>query len=212
MKIALFSITSMSIFLLAGCTNSNQSIEGNSEEMETSLSEVTDDTSEIGVISADLEVFEFDEALAKADLIAHVEVVEMMEEVNDPSPKTIFRADVIESLKGQSELSEIVVLQQGNSHSIFHDNALFEPGENYILFMMETRGLDLEESYYILGEETGMYKLIDQSTAVKLSLKDEQLKEIEKTDTNNSMLEEKTRYERQILHQDKLKELISNFE
>ena len=47
------------------------------------------------------------------------------------------------------------------------------------LFLADTTGLDIENSYYILGEETGMYKLTDSSTAVKLALRDEQLEDIE---------------------------------
>ena len=77
--------------------------------------------------------------------------------------------------------------------------------------MMETEGLNIEDSYYILGEETGMYKLTDQLTAVKLSVQEDMLEEIEITDLGIAPFSiEDTRHEIQILQQDKLKSLIIN--
>lgn len=156
-------------------------------------------------------------------MISQVEIVDVLEEIDDPSPKTIFRAKVVENLKGSSETTEILVMQQGNSTNVFNDNLLFEQGENYILFLADTEGLDLENSYYILGEETGMYKLTDQSLAVKLALRDEALEEIEVSleeidipdgefvsfsEQNKGMNMEETEKDIQILQAEELKSVI----
>lgn len=203
--------TGLIVSLFTGCTINDQSIEDSPIPNETHDIENRNNESEISVIDAEVEVYEFQEAVSKADLIAQVEIMDIIEEVNDPSPKTIYRTIILESLKGRPETSEIYVMQQGNSEYVFNGNALFEQGDKYILFMMETEGLNIEDSYYILGEETGMYKLTDQLTAVKLSVQEDMLEEIEITDLGIAPFSiEDTRHEIQILQQDKLKSLIIN--
>lgn len=205
------------LLLFTGCTNGDQA------ETQTVDTNATDNESDIVTIEAELEVFDFENAVNEADLISQVEIVDVLEEIDDPSPKTIFRAKVVENLKGSSETTEILVMQQGNSTNVFNDNLLFEQGENYILFLADTEGLDLENSYYILGEETGMYKLTDQSLAVKLALRDEALEEIEVSleeidipdgefvsfsEQNKGMNMEETEKDIQILQAEELKSVI----
>lgn len=170
----------------------------------------------MGRIHAMLETFEFEEAVAQADLVAQIEILDVLKEIDEPSPATIFRAAVKESLKGSSPTEEIFVMQQGNSDFTFNDNFLFKQGENYLLFLMETIDFDVENSYWILGEESGMYKLIDESTAVKLAFKDDSLKKIEISVENNASLSQKNtelsmnEREMQFVKQDELKNLIKN--
>lgn len=203
-------------FMFAGCDylSGDKTIEDDRKKVERIDAEVEDNQKEIGSIDGEVEIFEFEEAVAESDLIAQIEILDVLKEVNEPSPKTIFRAILTESLKGSSQAKEIFVIQQGNSDYVFNDNPLFKQGENYLLFLMETEDFDIEDSYWILGEETGMYKLLDQSTAVKLSVKEEGLKKIEISDEKIvPFIEQKTELdmnerEMQVLKQDELKNLI----
>lgn len=214
-KYLLVATVSLS-FVFAGCgyQGNNKTVEDQLKKVEEIDTAAEDDQKEIGRIDADVEIFEFEEAVAKSDLIAEIEIVDVLKEINEPSPKTIFRAVLTESLKGSSQSEEIFVMQQGNSDYVFNENPLFKQGENYLLFLMETEGFDIEDSYWILGEETGMYKLLGQSTAVKLSVKEGGLEGIEITDEKiMPFIEQETELdmnerEMQVLKEDELKSLI----
>lgn len=223
-KLQLLGLVS-TVCLFAGCSNGNgnQTIDEGQEETQAVNTDVKNNESGVTLTEAEVESFYFEDAVNKADLIAQIEILDVLEEVDDPSPKTIFRANLVENVKGTSEKTEIFILQQGNSTHVFNDNLLFEQGDNYILFLAETTGLDIENSYYILGEETGMYKLTDQSTVVKIALRDEALDSIEipleeidtpegefvsLTDQINGINMNETGREIQILQQDELESMI----
>lgn len=207
----LFASTISLSLLFAGCN-----YQSNDQTKVGKITDVEDNQREVRKIDAEIESFEFEEGVAKSDLIAQIEILDVLKEIDEPSPKTIFRATLKESLKGTSQAKEIFVMQQGNSDAIINDNPLFKQGESYLLFLMKTKDFDVENSYWILGEETGMYKLLDQSIAVKLALKDDGLKEIEVSDEktvpliqNSSELNMNGR-EMQFLKQDELRALIKN--
>ncbi|WP_062107488.1 hypothetical protein [Bacillus niameyensis] len=213
-KFSLVLLISFSL-LFAGCNyHGANNIDKDDQKKVERNTEMEDNQIEIGRIDAEIEVFEFKEAVAKSDLIAQIEVIEIFKEINEPFPKTIFRANLIESLKGSFKEKEIFVMQQGNSDYVFNDNPLFKKGESYLLFLMKTKDFDIENSYWILGEEAGMYKLLDQSVAVKLSVKEDELKNIEISDEEivpfiqkNTELNMNER-EMQVLKQDELINLI----
>lgn len=215
-KFSLVSMISLSL-LFSGCNyQSLDKTDGDDQKKVEKVTKVEDNQIEIGRIDAEVEIFEFKEAVTKSDLVAKIEILDILKEVNEPSPKTIFRATLIESLKGSPQEKEIFVIQQGNSDYVFNDNPLFKKGENYLLFLMETKDFDIEDSYWILGEETGMYKLLDQSIAVKLSVKEDELRKIEISDEKivpfiqkNTGLNMNER-EMQVLKQDELINLIKN--
>lgn len=200
--------------LFVGCENQGSPISENS--LEKDIADNDSHQGPIGEIDAEIELYEFNDAVSKSDFIAEIEVIDVLKEINDPSPKTIFRAKVIESLKGSSDEKEIFILQQGNGDFVFNENPLFEKGENYLLFLMETVDLNMDISYWILGEVTGMYQVLDTSIAVKLAVKDETLKDIEFVDETvvpyvekNTALSMDDR-EMQVLKLDELKNLIKN--
>lgn len=203
------------LFLFLGCENQadNTTIEDQERKGDSEIN-VNRETS--NKIDGEIEVYEFTEAVNKADLIAQIKIVDVVEETDEPSPKTIFRARRIENLKGSSNVNEIFVLQQGNSHSVFRNNPLFKKDENYLLFLMKTTDLDMEDSYWILGEETGMYQLLDESIAVKRAVKDDELKKLEIVDKKIlSFVEKNTELsldgrEMQVLQQDELKKIIKD--
>lgn len=85
--------------------------------------------------------------------------------------------------KGGRISEEITIKQQGTSEWSFNDNALFNPDEKYILFLMETKASKAD--YWILGEETGMFKVVDSDKVIKLANKNKEFESIE----SNSILE-----------------------
>ena len=88
-------------------------------------------------INASLEEYSFDESVEISDLIAEIEIIEKVSEIDEPSPKTLFNAKIIKVFKGElnsNKDNSIVVMQQGNSEWIFNNNKLFEAGENMYYF------------------------------------------------------------------------------
>lgn len=78
-------------------------------------------------ISGALEVFNFQEAVEIADVIAKVRINKLISEFDQPGSKTIFSAEMLEIIKGNHSLHPnlINLLQQGNSKTRFNNNTLF---------------------------------------------------------------------------------------
>lgn len=215
MKKFLIASVFLVFLLLLGCENQagNTIVEAQQEKDD---SEIVDNQRTIDNIDGEIEVFEFKEAVRTSNIIAQVKIIDVVEKMDEPSPKTLYRATLIESLKGTSDAKEIVVLQQGNNDFVFRNNPLFKKDENYLLFLMETTDLDIEDSYWILGEETGIYQLLDESIAVKWAIKEDELEKIEIVDKEIIAFAEKSTglsldgREIQVLKQDELKKLIKN--
>lgn len=162
-----------------------------------------------GVIKAEVEVFEFEDAVNKSDVIAEVKIQTKKKELNDPSPKTIFEAKVKEGYKGIEKNVTINILQQGNSEWIFNENKLFSANEEYVLFLKKAVGEEFEgtNTYWILGEETNIYSSINDKEVLKNSYYDTVLADIE----NKSLTEEYKKKEKkdvQVLGKEQLKEKI----
>ncbi|MFC0561352.1 hypothetical protein [Halalkalibacter alkalisediminis] len=171
-----FSILCLAV-LLVGC-NSGEN---------TQPTEVIEE--ERGQIEAELETFSFSESMEKADLVAEVKIISKLSEIEEPLPKTIYSATIVDLLKGESEILEINIMQQGNSNWQFNDNALFSTDENYILVLKKATDdyVPYENTYWILGEETGMYQVLDKNITVKMALKDNQLNSIELNDVTEKI-------------------------
>lgn len=133
-----------------------------------------------GELHGELEILPFSKAVKETDLIAEVEIIEAVKEIDDPSPKTIFEVSIQKVHHGDSSLEkeERHVLQQGNSDWTFNENELFQTGDRYILFLKSTIGIDYAD-FWILGEEGGMYQVIDEEVVVKLAYDDEELQSAE---------------------------------
>ena len=79
-------------------------------------------------------------------------------------------------------------MQQGNNEVLFNDNPLFQENEEYILFLKKAVGSVTKEYpnlYWILGEETNMYKNIRNNTVEKLGYIDKELYDVENNHTLN---------------------------
>src|SRR5690606_31196339 len=112
-------------------------------------------------IEADMLVLPFEEAILEAYLVAKLNIEQALEELDSPTHKTLYEASVMQVVKGDKELTTIHVLQAGNSKCSFNDNPLFMPGEQYYLILNKASGNNPVERFYIQGEETGMYKVLE---------------------------------------------------
>ncbi|WP_391203809.1 hypothetical protein [Psychrobacillus sp. L4] len=159
-------------------------------------------------IRGELQVYSFEEAVNKADLIAEIEIVKYLEDIKEPSPKTLFDAKIINTFSGNTSLRNIEILQQGNKEYSFNENPLFKKGEKYILFLKKAVGdrFDGTDTYWLLGEETNIYSVINNKIIKKWALWDEELTSIEIEENNsnkNSQLLDKNLFE------EKMKKVIN---
>jgi len=114
-----------------------------------------------------LQTYPFDEAVQQADVVSEIVITNHAGEIDEPSAKTIFSAEVVESYKGGLEAGETIdVLQEGNSKVEFKGTRLFQVGEKYVLILKKATGFT-EPTYWILGGETGVYEVVDDSTLIK---------------------------------------------
>lgn len=160
-----------------------------------------------------LEVYNFEEALDNSDLVVKVEVEQKIRELSEPSPKTLFQAKILDELKPDPSLSkdQIHILQQGNSEWRFNGNDLFSEKERYVLFLKKAVGIDEPNTYWILGEETGMYKDSGTGKLLKLSYYDKQLEDIEDKELTADFLkdnEKKNSKDVQVVDEQQFKDKI----
>lgn len=165
-------------------------------------------------IHGTLHAYHFQDALSSSDLVVKVEIEKKTRELSDPSPKTLFQAKILDELKADPSLdsNEIHILQQGNREWLFNDNDLFSEKDRYVLFLK--RAIDIAEpnTYWILGEETGMYKDSGNGKLLKLSYYDKQLEDIEdkKLTTIYMKDNEQKRLQKdvQVIHEQQLKDKV----
>ncbi|HCG4536301.1 TPA: hypothetical protein NJY08_005156 [Salmonella enterica subsp. enterica serovar Typhi str. AG3] len=146
------------------------------------------------------------DAFNRADLVAEINIEEKLKEIDEePVPYTVFSATVEKVYHGNIKDRKITIKQQGNTEWSFNGNALFNSGEKYILFLKEATVS--EANYWIIGEETGMFKITDSDTIVKLADRLEELKDIEKNNANK-LLETESKGRGQVIDKEKLSEKI----
>lgn len=135
----------------------------------------------IGKIKAQIEVLPFEQSVIQTDLIAKIRIVNKVSELSEPSPKTLFQAEIIDVIKEDTALSNKVIhiLQNGNSKWHFNENEMFSNNKEYVLFLKKAIGLEDQNTYWILGEETGIYKVVDNGKIAKQAVRDEKLTDIE---------------------------------
>lgn len=136
-----------------------------------------------GKIHPELRVYTFEEVVKKADLIAEIEITRKVEELNEPSPKTLFEARILEGYKASEELETIKVLQEGNSEWLFDNSEQFKENEKYILFLKTAVGEEFKgtDTYWILGAHANTYSVLNDDQIMKQALYDEDLALIQDT-------------------------------
>lgn len=153
------------------------------------------------VIYTRLETFSFEESVNKADLVAEVVIGKNIDDISEPSPKTLFEANIINTFSGDPHQTNIQILQQGNKEYSFNSNKLFNEDEKYILVLKKAVEDRYEgtNTYWILGEETNIYTIIGDNKIKKMSIEDEFLKEVEIKDEDlESQLLDKNLFEEKI--------------
>jgi hypothetical protein len=132
-------------------------------------------------VHGQIQIFPFEEAVNRSDLIAKVRIGKKSGELNEPVPKTVFNAQILETQKSdvKVELESIQIMQQGTDEILFNDNPIFNENEEYILFLKKAVGPITQEYpdlYWITGEESNMYKVIgDQLVERQAFIKNELL-------------------------------------
>ena len=132
-------------------------------------------------IEARIETYSFEESVNRSDLIAEVAIVSKIKEIDEPSPKTIFEANVVNKLKGDTNQETIKVLQEGTSEWSFNGQEQFAEKEEYIIFLKKATGKDYDgtNTYWILGAETNTYKIIQDNRVKKIAKHEVELEAIE---------------------------------
>lgn len=185
-------VTLVIVIVLSACSQTNESA---SQDKSDNYSNGTEVAEESGGIDAEVESFKLEEATEQADLIGEVTITEKVEEIKaDPIPYTVFKAKVNNSFHGEVINEEITIKQQGDSEWTFNGNELFEEGEKYIFFLKET--IASKADYWIIGEGTGMFEILDNEIIVKLNEPIEQLKDVElpnQSKNNGLSVEEKSK-------------------
>lgn len=148
------------------------------------------DVKPLGRINASLQALPVGQSISTADLIAKVQINKIEMEISEPSEKTILDAKIMETIKPDAAIENketIRILQQGNSRFSFNGNKIFQPSEQYILFLKRAvgEGYDHTDTYWILGEETNIYEVLENGLLSKWALTDSDLSAIEEHQITN---------------------------
>ncbi|SEO90061.1 hypothetical protein SAMN04488134_11635 [Amphibacillus marinus] len=166
---------------------------------DTDLDKSLLDEEVLGAIEAEVVSFNLESALIEADLVAEVTILNKLEEVKEePIPYTVFNAKIANTYKGSSAVDNITIKQQGDSDWLVNNIDLFQEGEAYIFFLKETKAS--KSDYWILGEATGYFQVVDNNTIVKLVESIPELNDIEIAKKSNyKILNSKTTLDEQVL-------------
>lgn len=138
-------------------------------------------------------VFPFQQDVEMSDLIAEVEIVELIKEVGDPELfcQSLFEAKIKKVYKAKDDFqaNEIVLIQDGISKVPINGGRIFKKGDRAILIMMKASAREnassvIENTYWINSGEAGIYDIIEcygKKYAVKRMYADKNLKNIEVT-------------------------------
>ncbi|BBI31510.1 hypothetical protein [Cohnella abietis] len=159
-----------------------------------------DFTKRVGNIHGLLEVLPFNEMVKKSDKIVKVKINSKLKEINEPSAKTIFEAEVINDIysKDNDGIRKINIMQAGNSQWSFNNNPLFAPGDVYVLFLKKTVKFDLENTYWLIGEETSVFEQVDSNTLIKWSHPEPELGSISDQKLIDKWVEKDERFNKDI--------------
>lgn len=169
--LTIFIATVVSILLYQHFRNSSSDISNTTpaQLVAESTSSQSNANQRVGKIHGLVRDYPFEEMVLNSDKIAKVKIIKAVSEISEPSEKTIFEVEVVSDTlsKNNKDSKTINVMQAGNSKWIFNDNPMFSEGESYVLFLKEAVGYD--NTYWILGEETGVYEVFDKDILIKWS-------------------------------------------
>lgn len=163
-------------------------------------------------VEAELLHIEFEDQIIDADLIAKVKIGKLLDEFDEPSPKTLLEASILNVIKGNDQLTSIQVLQKGNSKWIFENNDILQEGSEHILFLKHTDTVEQPHTFWIYGEETGMYADLGNGLLEKAAYPAPQLRSIETVSLSQSLSSQsETGRIIQIVYEDLFIDLIETY-
>ncbi|MBC1335143.1 hypothetical protein HCJ13_05945 [Listeria booriae] len=116
-------------------------------------------------VHASTEDISYKQAVAEADLIVEVSIQKMqgvIEGRNNIIAKTKFEGQINNVYSGSKKVKDTIsILQEGKNGMEIENYPLFEPGENYILMLMDSGD---GKTYWIKGQLNGTYLIEDKST------------------------------------------------
>lgn len=193
------------VILLAACNKENE----NGNSIDYGLVEEVP-----GGIEVETESFSLEGGIKLSDIVVEVIIKEKVEEVSvEPIPYTVFSVEVQELYQGNIDNEMITIKQQGDSEWTVNSNKLFEEGERYIFFLKETK--QSKSDYWIIGEETGFFQVLDSGEIVKLVESIAGLRDVEVDnvgDYDKSSLNLKIAIDEQILDKQKFIEKLNALE
>ncbi|GIN08366.1 hypothetical protein J1TS1_25110 [Shouchella clausii] len=190
---------------LIGCSSSSEDQHSRNNSSENLTPEVpSSDIANIQHIHADFDPISFNENVKDADLVAEIEIQGLITEMEDPSPQSIFKTNVLNILSGDYGDSEMNLLQAGTSTVVFNEFPQFSEGDRYILFLQKTTETP-NTDYFIRGAISGVYKVVDENTIIKIALPDESLEDIQLGQVQQSNDNE---IEQQVLDKNLFEELV----
>jgi|GEM_PF-1876814 len=111
--------------------------------------------------------YPIEEAVNRSELIAEITIQDIDNEFDEPSPTTMYTAEVNKVLKGTEEEGSIIrVLQDGTQRVQMNGQQVVQPGERYVLMLMSAEGTQTDSTYWILGGETGVYQVVGDQIIV----------------------------------------------
>lgn len=193
------------VILLAACNKENE----NGNSIDYGLVEEVP-----GGIEMETESFSLEGGIKLSDIVVEVIIKEKVEEVSvEPIPYTVFSVEVQELYQGNIDNEMITIKQQGDSEWTVNSNKLFKEGERYIFFLKETK--QSKSDYWIIGEETGFFQVLDSGEIVKLVESIAGLRDVEVDnvgDYDKSSLDLKIAIDEQILDKQKFIEKLNALE
>lgn len=112
------------------------------------------------VANASWYIYSYDQMLELSDIIAEVEITGKSNEIDTGTPRTIFKAKIIDMYKGvDDQVKEINIAQIGNSKTVFRDYDLFKKNDKMVLFLEKAKIENVEDVYVIVGSIGGTFCL-----------------------------------------------------
>jgi hypothetical protein len=167
---------SVLILTLSGCgSNANQQAVANTaQQVQKVVKDTPHQVGQKGTISASVTGMELDSSYKDADIVAEVKICEWLGErqKGEELQKTIFRASLEKTFKNSvdNDLKEIKLIQDGNSDYTIENYPLFKNNDKLLLYLKKAVGEGYENTYWILGGQTGVFRIINtngQDYAVK---------------------------------------------
>lgn len=143
------------VFILGGCGNTQKA---------QAVRDTPHQVGQKGQMKVSVNGYNFEDSFKKADIVAQVKISEWLGEENEPSERTIFKAQLEKAYKNNIDksLKEIKLLQEGNSNTTIENFPLFKNNDKLVLFLKKATGEEYDDTtYWILGVHSSVFRIIN---------------------------------------------------